>query len=82
MCYVQVKLCNQLRFDEELPPTKLSSPRVRIICHRVMSVLVRLIPQASLLVGSHGHIRIPEYIIYYKILYYFLLYILYSNIFY
>ena len=40
------------------------------------------IPRASLLVGSHGHIRIPEYLIYYKKLYYFLLYILYLNIFY
>ena len=38
-----------------------------------LGALVRLIPRASLIVGSHGHIRISEYILYYKILYYFLL---------
>ena len=56
--------------------------REKIYGETKLWALVRLIPLASLLVGSHGHIRIPEYILYYKILYYFLLYILYSNIFY
>ena len=42
--------------------------------------LVRLIPLASLLVGSHGHIQIPEYNLYYKIYIIFIIYFIFEYI--